>query len=372
MAAVDPSQTTVTPTGAGLILLVVTLLFAVPAAIVVVLRCWIRVKHGVFGMDDGLMLAGCILFQAVVGVVGRGVFVGIGARDDRLNDRVAQDGRMYTWMFQFFYCWSLLFIKAAICVNLLRIAVKRSHRIITWITLILSCLSTLVVIIGLMLLCRPIAASWDATLGGKCSPPIVVTSLTYSVSATSVATDLVCSILPGFMLYKAQMKRATKISISIILSMGIMASIATIARIPKTQLYAQPKDYLYNIARIGVWSVFESGTGIIAGSLPSLRRLLKNWINFDSTNGHSSSQMTPYAGTSRAAVTSKAVTGTGSRRMHKGIVTDVAAGREWEHLDDASSSRKIYVQVDMEMQSLERPRTASRSNGSLDELGLPA
>ncbi|KAM5357945.1 hypothetical protein ACJZ2D_015761 [Fusarium nematophilum] len=262
MAAVDPSQTTVTPTGAGLILLVVTLLFAVPAAIVVVLRCWIRVKHGVFGMDDGLMLAGCILFQAVVGVVGRGVFVGIGARDDRLNDRVAQDGRM--------------------------------------------------------------------------------------------------------------MKRATKISISIILSMGIMASIATIARIPKTQLYAQPKDYLYNIARIGVWSVFESGTGIIAGSLPSLRRLLKNWINFDSTNGHSSSQMTPYAGTSRAAVTSKAVTGTGSRRMHKGIVTDVAAGREWEHLDDASSSRKIYVQVDMEMQSLERPRTASRSNGSLDELGLPA
>lgn len=42
------------------------------------------------------------------------------------------------------------------------------------------------------------------------------------MSASSVVTDLVCAILPGFMLYKAQMKTATKISISIVLGLGVL------------------------------------------------------------------------------------------------------------------------------------------------------
>ncbi|KAF4463672.1 integral membrane PTH11 [Fusarium albosuccineum] len=102
-----------------------------------------------------------------------------------------------------------------------------------------------------------------------------------------------------FMLYKAQMKLATKISISIILGLGILASIATMVRLPYIKYFAAGEDYLYYVGIITLWSVFESGTGIIAGSLPSLRRLLKNWINFDSTDGHSSNRMTPNAGTGR-------------------------------------------------------------------------
>ncbi|KAM5361834.1 hypothetical protein ACJZ2D_012864 [Fusarium nematophilum] len=217
-----------------------------------------------------------------------------------------------------------------------------------------------------MAMCRPISANWNKN-AGVCSPPIVITSLSYLVSAAAVATDWICAVLPGFMLYKAQMKRATKISISIILGLGVLASIATIVRLPYIAFYAKTENYLHNVANITLWSIFESGTGIIAGSLPSLRRLLKNWVNFDSTNGQSPAQITPFTGTNKATVTSKVGTGTGPRRFNPGMST-AAAERDWERLDDASSSHKIYVKVDVEMQSLERPATSTRSGGSMEEL----
>ncbi|KAM5354602.1 hypothetical protein ACJ41O_001249 [Fusarium nematophilum] len=369
--AVDPIATTITPTGLALVLLVVTLFFVVPCAVVVILRSWIRVRHGVFGMDDGLMLVGWVLFMCVVGITSRGTYAGIGMRDEDLNDNMQQDGRMYTFLFQTFYCCSLLFIKSSICATLLRIAIERIHRIIIWMTLAASYIPTLTVIIGLLATCRPISANWDPN-AGVCSPPIVIMSLSYLVSATTVATDWICAILPGFMLYKARMKRATKVSISIILGLGVLASIATIVRLPYLAYYSKPEDYLHNVANTGLWSIFESGTGIIAGSLPSLRSLVKNWVNFDSSVGQSPAQITPFIGTNRATITSKVGTAIGPQRSHMGIMSNATGARDWEQLDDASSSHKIYVNVDVEMQSLERPAMPSRSGGSLEEVRIPA
>ncbi|CAH0051652.1 unnamed protein product [Clonostachys solani] len=203
--ATSADVTSIDPQGLGLVLLVVTLFFTPLTVIVIALRCGVRLKHKVFGMDDALMVVGWALFMVVAGLVSKGTYYGLGSKDERLND----------------YLVEKMFIKASICVTLLRIAVLRSHRIITWITLATSCISTIIVIVGLFAMCRPIQANWDKA-AGTCSPPIVITSLSYLVSAAAVATDWVCAILPGFMLYKAQMKTATKVSISIILGLGVL------------------------------------------------------------------------------------------------------------------------------------------------------
>ncbi|KAF5572547.1 hypothetical protein FPANT_13004 [Fusarium pseudoanthophilum] len=358
--------TSIRPEGLGLVLLAVTLFFAPPTTIIIALRCGIRAKHHVFGTDDILMLIGWMLFMVVVGVVSKGTYYGLGAKDARLNEYLVQRSKMHIWLFQTFYCCSLVFIKSSICVTLLRIAVKRSHRIIVWITLVASCISTIIVIMGLFTMCRPIQANWDKS-AGTCSPPTVITSLSYLVSAAAVATDWVCAILPGFMLYKTQMKTATKVSISIILGLGVLASIATIIRLPYIKYYAYPQDYVYNVGNITLWSVFESGAGIIAGSLPSLRRLLKNWVHFDSSHDQSLGQTGPFTGQGTSTVTGKA-TASSTGRRNKGLLTSSKAEGPWEQLDDASSSRKIYVTVDMEMQSLERPPTSSKSRESFGEM----
>ncbi|UPK97022.1 hypothetical protein LCI18_007957 [Fusarium solani-melongenae] len=356
--AASPDVTSITPQGLGLVL-IVTLFLTPPSTIVVALRCGIRLKHGVFSKDDVLMLVGWMLFMVVGGVISKGCHYGLGAKDERLNEYLVEKSKLHIWLLQTFHCSSLVFIKASICVTLLRIAVIKTHRIITWVTLTASCISTLI-------------ANWDKS-AGICSPPIVITSLSYLVSAVAVATDWICAILPGFMLYKAQIKMATKVSISIILGLGVLASIATIVRLPYIKFYADPTDYPCRSS-----SVFESGTGIIAGSLPSLRRLLKNWVNFDSSHGHSSPNVIPFTGAGKSTVTSKHYLqheikyGLGTVGRSSGSVNPSRAGfnynKEWEQLDDASSNRKIYVAVDMEMQSLERPTTSSRSRTPLSEV----
>lgn len=58
--ALDPSATSVQPTGLGLILLVLSIFFLIPTSIVVALRCFARVKYRLFGVDDGLMLVGWV------------------------------------------------------------------------------------------------------------------------------------------------------------------------------------------------------------------------------------------------------------------------------------------------------------------------
>lgn len=42
-----------------------------------------------------------------------------------------------------------------------------------------------------------------------------------------------------------------------------------------------------NVANIVLWSIVECGVGILAGSLPSLRTLLKSWLDKSSSKGDS-------------------------------------------------------------------------------------
>lgn len=85
-------------------------------------------------------------------------------------------------------------------------------------TLTLAIASALIVFISLFVLCRPLPATWTGK--GTCASPATLAILSYFVSVSSLITDLVCAVLPGFMLYKTQMKTATKISISLVLGLG--------------------------------------------------------------------------------------------------------------------------------------------------------
>ena len=122
-----------------------------------------------------------------------------------------------------------------------------------------------------------------------------------------------------------------------------------------------------NVANIVVWSIVESGIGIMAGSLPSLRKLVSSRFHFDSSSNNSPAQITPFSGTNRAIITSNSAPA--PRKPNKAGASALGEGEgEWEQLDDAASSQKIYVKVDLEMQSLERPATSRASHGSSDDL----
>ncbi|RSL47763.1 hypothetical protein CEP54_013257 [Fusarium duplospermum] len=350
--------------------LVCSIIFGILSTITIFLRILVRFQHDVLGMDDGLMFAGYVLFSCLVGVSCQATYYGMGIRDNELPEDIQPYGRKFVWLFQILYCAALVFVKASICSTLLRIAIVPTHRIIAWLTLLMSIASALIVFISLFVLCRPLQATWTGE--GTCAAPATLAILSYFVSASSLVTDTVCAVLPGFMLYKAQMKLATKISISLVLGLGAVASIATIIRMPYIKFYFNPeKDYLYRVCNVALWCVFETGVGIVAGCLPPLRKLLKRWINFDSSHGHSSGT-TPYVNSNALGVSSTIGTTSRSQRFAKPRhVTNGAMNGDWERLDDDSSRRRIYVTVDMEMNTIEHGKTSAGPHDSIEELARP-
>ncbi|KAF5670155.1 integral membrane protein PTH11 [Fusarium circinatum] len=356
----DESATSVDPKGLGRVLLVVSILFLILTAIIVILRCVIRLKYRLFGIDDGLMLVGWILHVVFTAAGLRAIYAGVGTKDKDLNAYLQVDGRKVLDL-EYQLNTSANKDESSICVTLLRIAVTKTHRIIVWATLVFTIITMMYNTIGTFFACMPISANW--TDREKCSLPFLI-SLGYVVSISAVISDWICAILPIFMLYKSHMRKATKVSVSIILGLAALASLCTIVRLPYLSAFSHPDNYLYNVGNIVLWSTLESGIGIIAGSLPSLRKLVSSHFHFDSSTGSSPAHITPFSGTSRAVITSQSVSA--ARRTHRGEVGD-----NWEQLDDVvegTSSQKIYVKVDLEMQSLERPETSRESHGSREDL----
>ncbi|KAF5563628.1 integral membrane protein PTH11 [Fusarium phyllophilum] len=341
--------------------LVSSIIFGILSTIVIFLRAQIRFRDKVFGVDDALMTAGYVLFSCLVGISCQATYYGMGIHDNELPDEIQPHGKQFVWLFQIFYCAALVFIKASICTTLLRIAVVPIHRIIAWATLTMSICAALIVFISLFVLCRPLPATWTGE--GTCASPSALAILSYFVSAASLVTDLVCAILPGFMLYKAQMKTATKISISLVLGMGALTIYVPLT--PRSIQLTQITDRVCNVA---LWCLFETGIGIVAGCLPPLRKLLYRWVKFDSSHGHSSGA-TPYGKGSTLGVTTKV--GTTSRKPRIPTTGGISTGGEWERLDDDSSKRRIHVTVDMEMHTLENGASSVGSQDSIEELARP-
>ncbi|KAF4958351.1 hypothetical protein FGADI_2517 [Fusarium gaditjirri] len=358
----DESATSVDPKGLARVLLVVCIFFLIPTAIIVILRCFVRLKYHLFGIDDGLMLIGWILHVVFTGAGLRAIYSGVGTKDKDLNAYLEVDGRKVLHLEYQLNTAANQYV-SSICVTLLRIAVTKTHRIIVWTTLIFTIVTMLYNSIGTFFACMPITANWDNR--GQCSVKFLM-SLGYVVSISAVISDWTCAILPIFMLYKSHMRKATKVSVSIILGLAALASLCTIIRLPYLKAFSSTDNYLYNVGNIILWSTLESGIGIIAGSLPSLRKLVSSRFHFDSSAGSSPNHITPFSGTSRAVITSQSVSA--ARRTHRGEVGD-----NWEQLDDVegASSKKIYVKVDLEMQSLERPETSRESHGSREDLVHP-
>lgn len=184
-----------------------------------------------------LTLTRCkLLHVAFTGTGIKTIYVGLGMKDEDLNAFLQVDGRkvfsrdayilipanqwtQWFWIGQTLYCLSLIPLKCSICVTLLRIAVKKVHRRIIWATIIFTIVTMLYNFIGGFVGCTPITANWDNR--GKCSIPYLM-STAYVVSIGAVVSDWICAILPIFMLYRSNMRKATKVSVSIILGLAAL------------------------------------------------------------------------------------------------------------------------------------------------------
>ncbi|KAK8008177.1 hypothetical protein PG991_010728 [Apiospora marii] len=358
-ATVDPNRLWVEHLdGTGLATVVTSVICGVISIVVVSLRCFVRTRDQTFGLDDGLMFGGLLLYIVDVALGSIGSMHGLGTVNAKLNTNMMIEATKYLMIWMLIYVCGLMLIKASICITLFRIAsTNKVYRLCIIVLLVIIAGNFFTTFVGVLLLCSPVEANWNTALvaQGKatCASTDAMIGLSYTSTAVSIATDMACAVLPGVILWRTQMAFRTKISVTVLLSFGSFASISTMIRTPYIEYYRTPLDNLpYHVGNIVLWSNIESAIGLVAGSLPSLRRLIMAKVKKSSSQEGASSGYNNGASTPVGLVTFGGTPGGGINGRKKStfrnptdlghtIATVHAQGDgDWRRLRDSSSDKE--------------------------------
>ena len=119
-------------------------------------------------------------------------------------------------------------LKISIGFFLLRVCVRRTHKIIIWVVISTVTLYSCYYFTFIFFQCRPLAYFWnrfnihDPNRKGKCISDEMVAGSTYAHSALSIIADWTLGTIPIFLVWELNMNPRTKVSVAIILALGAM------------------------------------------------------------------------------------------------------------------------------------------------------
>ncbi|KAL4879980.1 hypothetical protein BJY04DRAFT_228878 [Aspergillus karnatakaensis] len=299
--------------------------FVAVAAVAVSLRCYVRGwLNKAFGWDDWAMVVAMIFHFMFAGCMIGGAIYGTGRRFEVLTAHQRVTAMKYWWLCEIAYCFASIGCKISVCIFLLRITVKRIHNWILYLVMVLTVITGLIFMFIMLLQCKPLEYFWtrtamDPSIEGSCISIEIVITMTYVYSAFSALCDFTVGILPIFIVRKLHMRRKTKLAVLGILSMACIASSAVIVRIPFVKTFRDP-DFLYATVEIAIWSNIETGLGITAGSLATLRPLVRRWFGSSTDPNYNAS---PFPGRS----SSKRLGPNQDRPLPLGSLDDTGHGR---------------------------------------------
>lgn len=259
---------------------IISIVVTVLTVIAVSLRCYTMVailKR--FMVEDWLAVVTCLFQVAFCTFVLLGVSHGLGAHVEHVPVDQRPKALVWKWAGQVAYIVVSTMVKFVVGIFLLRLCVNNGwQRITIWVLLILVGLFNAFYVFIAIFQCQPVAFYWwryttNPPVTGKCNGHALATIPTYIAVLLGIAGDLILALLPITLIKKARLDKKTKISVVCVLSLGSLASVATIARIPYAQQLLSNPDYLYNFTDLAIWSIVECGIAITASSLATLRPL---------------------------------------------------------------------------------------------------
>lgn len=117
-----------------------------------------------------------------------------------------------------------MFVRLSALKTLLRIVTTRGYKISIYVTAFIVTALGLQNIIFLLIQCKPISWYWDKTSlpAGACFDGTIISANTITVNVGAAATDVFTSILPIILLWSIKMNLKTKISVCLMLGLGIL------------------------------------------------------------------------------------------------------------------------------------------------------
>ncbi|KAG0651037.1 hypothetical protein D0Z07_2499 [Hyphodiscus hymeniophilus] len=253
----------------------------------VFLRCYVKAFISKsWAADDFLLIVSLIFFSTYAACSLSGIKYGTGRHVDDIPIADMPKALYFWWLCELFYTITTVFIRLSIAVFLLRIAIKPLHRGIIFGTLGTVIAFSLFYFFLIIFQCHPVSFFWQQYAGqkGSCINPAAVPDASIAHSAVSFTADWVLGLLPIFLVYHLQMNLRTKVSVACILSLGLLAGVATMIRIPYIKVLALTDDFLFATTDVAIWSTVEPGLGIVAAGAVTLRPLFRTFYALSTRN----------------------------------------------------------------------------------------
>ncbi|POS68924.1 hypothetical protein DHEL01_v212682 [Diaporthe helianthi] len=126
----------------------------------------------------------------------------------------------------------------------------------------------LTVVLVTIFQCTPIHAAWELPLQPAVNPDskcINNNGFFIGNAVPNIVTDLCIMVLPLHEVYKLHISRSQKIALSGVFMLGALVIVASIVKLNVTvKLFNRLKDFV-------IWTMVETGVGVISASLPPLR-----------------------------------------------------------------------------------------------------
>ncbi|KZM21875.1 hypothetical protein ST47_g6996 [Ascochyta rabiei] len=288
------------------------------AVLFVLLRVYVRaVLLKTFGIDDWIMVLAAILSTACFSLFVTLTRNGVG-RHAEFYTYVRPDLLTVFFQVAWWYAWLVVVaytsIKISIACFLLRLANHRRHwRWVLYTTIVLLLLFTVGSVLSLILQCTPVRAAWDFSLRAPFGDAVCYSPTTYRNtgvfnSVFNLFTDLLLALLPIPMVWKLQTNVKTRISLCVVLGLGLFSACATaVYKIPLQYRFFSEKDFSGKAAWYYIWQQIEMNVGIMAACLPTLKPLAAEFFGAVSaltsgerygsqyaSRGHSKARSRPY------------------------------------------------------------------------------
>jgi hypothetical protein len=134
--------------------------------------------------------------------------------------------------------------------------------------------------------CLPVQAGWDMHLrrppigtgNATCLSRQVFAQIGLFNSIVNIATDFLLALLPAPMIWQLQMNIRTKISLMVVLSLGLFACVAGIMKSTYNKtILTDPRRFIHDW--YSMWNFIELDVGIVAASLPALKPLYTRFLD---------------------------------------------------------------------------------------------
>ncbi|RAH54756.1 integral membrane family protein [Aspergillus piperis CBS 112811] len=248
------------------------------ALLTVLARMYVRVFFiRNVGPDDYVMVLTMALSLGGFAVIIPEVIYGAG-RHTVYVENTASIATHLNFATQGIYMWAIGLVKISIGLFLLRFAPRRGYKIFIWVVMVVMLLYTIICFLTLMFECKDIRSIWDENVKSQCFTSSQLLKLSYTNTGLNILTDIIFAILPAIMLRHLQVNRRVKASLVCILGLGIFACVAAIVKLSVLPNYGRTGDLLWDYSTLTIWVVVESNMGIIAGSLPTLKPLFKQFL----------------------------------------------------------------------------------------------